>query len=475
MFHPSSFWNAVLLPLLLACALPASFMTLTAPRRSYSIVSVAAAKEDGCLNYGCPLFPLDVIKSQTTRKGLEFLRKQQQKQEEEDTGDHDKVNDSIEYTKVMESLKKAGNEDKVILTLMGYKGGALSSQINQDAGTIISPFLVGNDSEENNPCDSQLLGVFDGHGTGGEITSNHAATTIPQRLADKLQEQMKMEQVVSPTALKASVVTKAIQEAFVDADQGDPTKGEGGATATMILQLGHRLFIANAGDSRSFIGVFVEGKVHVVYASREDKPDLPDERRRITEAGGYVHIPDAWDDDVPRAYYVDPQGRARFGLAMSRTIGDWQVQGVIAEPIVDVLNIATLVHQALTNHTEACQSEVSYNVRHSATTRVKEEHDCPELDPRDIHIVAVSASDGMMDYLTPQEIASEMGVSFFAKNGKHPFVVAEYLILKAADGWDTENFGRYRDDIAMSAVKVIVNDRILEEGRRDIGEDHDEL
>jgi hypothetical protein len=107
--------------------------------------------------------------------------------------------------------------------------------------------------------------------------------------------------------------------------------------------------------------------------------------------------------------------------------------------------------------------------------RSKEDHDCPELDPSDVQIVAVSASDGMMDYLTPKEIASEMGSSFFAKKGKHPFVAAEYLILKAAEGWDTENYGRYRDDIALSAVKVIVNDRILKDGRRDNGEDHDEL
>lgn len=481
MFHPTNFWNVILLLLLLACALPASFMTLAAPRRSYSTITAAAAKEEDCPGYGCPLLPLDVIKSEPTRKGLEFLRRQAQHQVEE-------RKDPVEYTKVMESLKSAGNEDKVVLTLMGYKGGSLASQINQDSATIISPYLIG---PKQDYYDAQFLGVFDGHGKLGEITSDHASKAIPRILAQKLNDHIRSEQVRSATALKESIVTKAIQESFIEADQSDPTGGVGGATATMILQLGHRLYVANAGDSRSFIGVYVDGTVQLAYASREDKPDVPEERRRITEAGGYVHIPADPREDVPRAYYVDPQGRARYGLAMSRTIGDWQVQGVIAEPIVDVLNIATLVRQAMKNHTESCRSDQTTYMLHQGEEKKSDDNnkyddrnddsdiDCPTLDPSNIQIVAISASDGMMDYLKPEVIASEMGSSFFGidNNNKHPFVVAEYLILRAAEGWDSENFGRYRDDIVLSAAKVIIDDKILAAGRllEESEEEHDEL
>jgi serine/threonine protein phosphatase PrpC len=442
MFRPTSFWNAVLPLLLLAFALPASFMTLATPGRSYSTTTAAASKldEDDCPPYGCPLFPLDVISSERARAGLEFLRKQH---------DEEVAKDPNEYSRIMETLKSAGNEDKVVLTLMGYKGGPMKDQINQDSATIISPYYAG--TTDTIEIDTQLLGIFDGHGKLGEITSNHASKEIPRILSTKLKELVQTQQVATPTALKQSIVRKAIQEAFIEADKSDPTRGIGGATATMILQLGHIIYVANAGDSRSFIGVYVDGAVHLVYASREDKPDLPDERRRITEAGGYVHIPSNPKEDVPRAYYVDPEGRPRFGLAMSRTIGDWKVQGVIAEPIVDVLNVATLVNEGIANHTGS------------------------SLHPSEIQIVAVSASDGMMDILEPDEIAREMAISFFEDNGKHPFIVAEHLILKAAEGWDGGNHGQYRDDIAVSACKVILSDKIMEDGNRAIDEGHHEL
>ena len=88
----------------------------------------------------------------------------------------------------------------------------------------------------------------------------------------------------------------------------------------------------------SFVGVYFGGHslstplqkhVQIVYQSREDKPDLPEEKARIVAAGGYVHIPPEYDNDVPRAYYIDENGRARYGLAMSRSLGDWKVKGVM--------------------------------------------------------------------------------------------------------------------------------------------------
>ena len=88
-------------------------MTL-ASTRSYSM---ASANDYGCPPYGCPLFPLDVIGSEQARIGIDILRRQKGTQQD--------------YTNIMESVKSAGDEDKVALTLMGYKGGSLKERINQ--------------------------------------------------------------------------------------------------------------------------------------------------------------------------------------------------------------------------------------------------------------------------------------------------------------------------------------------------------
>jgi hypothetical protein len=89
--------------------------------------------------------------------------------------------------------------------------------------------------------------------------------------------------------------------------------------------------------SVSFVGVYFGGKstsipleqrIQIVYQSREDKPDIPEEKKRIVAAGGYVNIPLGDNGDVPRVYHINEDGLAQYGLAMSRSLGDWGLQGV---------------------------------------------------------------------------------------------------------------------------------------------------
>lgn len=58
----------------------------------------------------------------------------------------------------------------------------------------------------------------------------------------------------------------------------------------------------------------------VVYASREDKPDLKDERARVERSGGKVYIPKD-PRESSRVFYLDSNNQARGGLAMSRSLG----------------------------------------------------------------------------------------------------------------------------------------------------------
>lgn len=60
-----------------------------------------------------------------------------------------------------------------------------------------------------------------------------------------------------------------------------PTKG--GLIA--VWKVGGKLFVANAGDSMSLVAVAIFGKVHVVYVTREDTPDLSGEKKRLQSMG----------------------------------------------------------------------------------------------------------------------------------------------------------------------------------------------
>jgi serine/threonine protein phosphatase PrpC len=457
-------------------------------QRTYSSISLAAliiglaatscslafadttTGDDGCLPHGCPLLPMDVVLDDKAREALLALRSydEDERGNEIPLSDQDKMN-------ALEALLSAGDADKTTLTLRGDKGGG--EQINQDSATILSPYRIEgyDDDDDHHSKEAQLLGVFDGHGTLGEITSKHAATEIPRLLAEKLA-------ALLPALEDEAAVSQAIKEAFVEVDQSDPTGGVGGATATMVLQLGAKLYIANAGDSRSFIGVLVDGEVDVVYQSRADLPDLPDERARITQMGGYVHIPPDPTQDVPRAYYVDEEGRARYGLAMSRSIGDWSVQGVIPEPIVDVVNVADLMTSAMAKYAEKCQSETYDEDDDDDDEDEEDEEDmeeafedeekdkdtpketCEALNAREIHIFAVSASDGMMDFLEPEQIAYVFAAAFFVEDNPHPHSAAEHLILQAAQDWNEAHDGHYRDDIAVASFKVLAGEHMLAEG-----------
>eukprot|EP00536_Pseudo-nitzschia_multiseries_P012249 jgi/Psemu1/298054/fgenesh1_pm.458_\ len=420
-----------------------------------------------CFTFGCSLTAADILYDDSTREALSVLRQTQPKPSYGDeNGDVELSNDeklSVKRKEALSKLKVAGDSSKTALTLRGYKGGKITDQINQDRALIVSPMgIVLPDSSKQKPM-AQLLGVFDGHGGGGEKTSQYAVQHMPSLLATKLaavltddsDAEAETGQQTKADSDKDFAVVQALKEAFDELDKNDPTLGNAGCTATVVLRLGQQLFVANAGDSVSFIGAYVvtkaelpptQKRVQIVYQSREDKPDLPEERARIVAAGGYVHIPPNGNGDVPRAYYIDENRRARYGLAMSRSLGDWKVQGVTAEPIVDVLDLDEIVQKALSTYAKTC----------SGTSDDDEKSGyCDALDRSDVHIFATSISDGMMDYLSPDDIGQALATAFFdAESGLHPHSAAEDLIMQAAKGWDREYQGGYRDDIAIASFIV---------------------
>ena len=144
-----------------------------------------------------------------------------------------------------------------------------------------------------------------------------------------------------------------------------------------------------------------------------------------------------------------------FAVAMSRSLGDWVVKGVIPDPTVDVVDIDELIATAQEKFTQECIAQQAADQGPEAACRQGEDNASSRFDASEVNILAISATDGMLDYLPLEHIAYVLAASMFVQENPHPFTAAEYLILTAAEHWQQEYQGHYRDDIAVAAVKVL--------------------
>jgi serine/threonine protein phosphatase PrpC len=115
----------------------------------------------------------------------------------------------------------------------------------------------------------------------------------------------------------------------------DVTSAEfSGTTLCTVLLRGRSLFAANAGDSRA---IMITTSGEVFQLTKDNKPDDPAEKARIESHGGRVKPMSSkysGKDIGPDRVWLPSHDAP--GLAMSRSIGDFQVHtaGVIAEPEV---------------------------------------------------------------------------------------------------------------------------------------------
>jgi serine/threonine protein phosphatase PrpC len=377
------------------------------------------AREDrGCPFYGCPLLPTDVhYNTDAIKATLEKLRDVKRTQAgavvnyttatnatATNAATKNSTTDSKDDGIDMTVLREFGNSQAATLTLVGYKGGALIDQINQDRAFVISPFFLSNNTndkenkqDKSDQMERKLLGVFDGHAPLGELVSEFTRTELPVRLAEKLKA-LELENTQHSNKNSSSKETALIDatkniliETFVELDERAPAEKSGGCTATVVLQLGSKVYFANAGDSRSFLVAYrpSTNQTSVVYITREDKPSLADERARVEKMGGQVYIPVR---GTSRVVYHDRDSGAPTGLAMSRSIGDWEAGklGVIPDPIVDVLDLKDVVAAQLDG--TAKEAPEAYEIDGRGEITEMDLGGDPSLD--DVHIFAVSATDG---------------------------------------------------------------------------------
>lgn len=323
------------------------------------------------------------------------------------------------------------------LTLVGYKGGALATQINQDRAVI-----------QVLPDATICMACCDGHAPRGELVAQYAVDHLVPTLLQQKNHNM----------------AQALHDTFLTLDQRVPADPTGGCTATVLVATPDgRIVTANAGDSRTLIAGVVlnnsgeEDAAHILHVTREDKPDLPSERQRVEQAGGSVYIP---QHGTSRVVFHDAQTGAPTGLAMSRSLGDWDAgaKGVIPDPVVTTMDYHSLVRRvwqmAGKNNERSRNNGVVYNNPTQQAHARRRNTDHHKNDGAQVRLFAVSATDGVLDYVTPQEIADVMGHALFADDGVHPVVAAEHLLYVAAERWRNAKMGLYRDDMAI-AVTVL--------------------
>ena len=394
-----------------------------------------------CPAYGCPLLPRDIAFDAHAKEALESIRALRAASSSTADDDASSV-DTAASEEALSVLGSAGGDDHATLTLIGYKGGKMDDQVNQDRAFLVSPYM--------GQPGRRIVGVFDGHGRGGEYVSDFTVTNLPDHLASKLGGGGDQDKTI---VKNADEVKKVLFEAFVEMDRSardTPEHVTGGCTATVVLQLDDKAYVANAGDSRSIIATYSKStkETKVVYVTREDKPHLPEERQRVERMGGRVRLPPQ-PGGTSRVMYRDAVTGGEYGLAMSRSIGDWAAGdvGVIPDPLVDVVDLNELVRGDGGSKEQTC------------TVSEDGEQEClatpAEVVEGDMQVFAVSATDGLLDYVGIDDIVKHVALGLYDdEEGPHLLSACEALISAAAGGWHRHKQGRYRDDIAISVSKL---------------------
>ncbi|KAJ4408005.1 Protein phosphatase 2C 2 [Gnomoniopsis sp. IMI 355080] len=191
---------------------------------------------------------------------------------------------------VVEKTSENGGDSRLFYGVSAMQGWRISME---DAHIAVLDLLNGTSEAKDHSQKLSFFGVFDGH--GGDKVALYTGEHIHNIIAKQ-------------ETFKAGNYEQALKDGFLATDRAilnDPKYEEevSGCTACVGLLTDDKIYVANAGDSRSVLGV----KGRAKPLSFDHKPQNEGEKARITAAGGFVDF-----------------GRVNGNLALSRAIGDFE-------------------------------------------------------------------------------------------------------------------------------------------------------
>eukprot|EP00929_Paragymnodinium_shiwhaense_P062416 TRINITY_DN3115_c4_g1_i1.p1 TRINITY_DN3115_c4_g1~~TRINITY_DN3115_c4_g1_i1.p1 ORF type:complete len:2235 (+),score=659.51 TRINITY_DN3115_c4_g1_i1:137-6841(+) len=166
----------------------------------------------------------------------------------------------------------------------------------------------------------QMYGVIDGHGPFGHLVSFRLAQSLPKLLSESPHFGVNWK-----VALKEAF--QGCQDDLVAFAKAQSVNIEAsGAAAAILVSQDQTLHIAHLGDCRVMVGSWNRRDGRLIFSTRDHKPELPEEKSRLENAGSEVREVD------PGAYRIFLPGTNLPGLTMSRAFGDTMLPGVSREP-----------------------------------------------------------------------------------------------------------------------------------------------
>ncbi|CEL02248.1 hypothetical protein ASPCAL03420 [Aspergillus calidoustus] len=252
--------------------------------------------------------------------------------------------------------------------------------------------------------DVALFAVFDGHGS--EIVAEHASKHIPPSILDA-------------PAFREGDYERAMQSAIDQEEKvlleefrrGEARFATVGSTVTIVLvdlDKGE-VVVGNLGDSHAILAEMEGGSGELGSVTRlteSHKPESPDEKKRIEDAGGTVH---------------EQKNVARIGaLNMSRAIGDLEYKNP-----VNKMESGSLTEEqqiAVYGQDKPAQERDSFLSIEMSFKRV-------ELEKEKQYVLALT-SDGVTNYTEDKAIMGT--VSQQLKAGFKAEEIAKHLVDEAA-------------------------------------------